>query len=372
LVSFSTQSGTKAEDDVNGGDHSPYAIALSENLKNNRDIRLVMGSIRTRVYGLTSSQQYPVEKNMLDGKDYCLSGFCQTQEVKVIEKIVYRDRVESLTPPPPPSFQSPEMVRIKAGSFTMGSDSGDKDEKPPHKVTINYDFELSKYEVSVEEFRAFVNDTGYQTEAQKGDGCYVYDNKKWGKKSDANWKNPYFKQSDSHPVVCVSWNDAKAYAQWLSQKSGKNYRLPTEAEWEYAARAGSHTKWSFGESESSLCSHANIADKTAKKKYQSWTIAECNDGHVYTAPKGSFRANAFGLHDMHGNVWEWCEDWYTDSYNTTPRDGSANTTKDKNKKVLRGGSWGNFPINTRSAIRYRSFPAIRYYDIGFRLQRTLP
>ena len=356
LVSFSTQAGAIAKDDVDGSRYGPYALALSRNLNQKKDIRRLMGSVQTEVAQMTGDEQFPVEVSQLGGEKYCLANCNATP------------------PPPPPAFKTPQMVHIRAGSFTMGSNNGDNDEKPPHKVSINYDFELSKYEVSVGEFRAFVNDTGYQTEAQKGDGCYVDKTGKgdWGYKSDANWKNPYFKQSDSHPVVCVSWNDAKAYAKWLSQKSGKNYRLPTEAEWEYAARAGSNTKWSFGENESSLCSYANIADQTAKKKYQSWTIAECNDGYVYTAPKGSFRANAFGLHDMHGNVWEWCEDWYADSYNTTPKDGRANTTKDKNKKVLRGGSWVNNPFYTRSAVRFWNFPSNRYYNLGFRLQRTLP
>ena len=266
------------------------------------------------------------------------------------------------------SFPTPKMVHISKGSFTMGSNNGDSDEKPPHRVTINYDFEIGKYEVSVGEFRAFVNDTGYETEAQKGDGCYVYNGTKWAKDANSNWKNLGFPQNENHPVACVSWNDSKAYTKWLSGKTGQNYRLPTEAEWEFVARAGSQTKWSFGDNKSDLKNYGNIADSSTNFSWkESWS-----DGYKNTAPIGSFRANQKGVNDMHGNVWEWCEDWYLDGYNSTPKDGSANHSQNKNKKVLRGGSWFNLAHNARSSIRSRSIPAYRYYSVGFRLQRTLP
>ena len=142
-----------------------------------------------------------------------------------------------------------EMVNVPGGCFQMGDNfvDGDGDEKPVHEACAN-DFAIGKYEVTVGQFRSFVNATGYSTEAEKGDGCYVRTGRKWGKNASSNWKNPGFSQEDTHPVACVSWNDATAYSRWLSGQSGRSYRLPTEAEWEYAARSGGkREKYSGGD-----------------------------------------------------------------------------------------------------------------------------
>ncbi len=253
-------------------------------------------------------------------------------------------------------YIKPALIHISAGSYTMGSNDGGSNEKPPHQVTIDYDFEIGKYEVSVEEFKKFVNDTNYKTDAHKGNGCYVYTNGSWDKKSDTNWKNAYITQDDKHPVVCVSWNDAQAYTKWLSQKTGDTYRLPTEAEWEYIARAGTTSKWSFGDDESQLTNYA-------------W-YTKNNDNQTH--PVGTKNPNPWGLYDIHGNVWEWCEDWYTDNYQNTPRDGSANTKGKKGYRVLRGGSWSNYDDVSRSSNRSRFIPTFSGISVGFRLQRTLP
>ncbi|NEW60210.1 SUMF1/EgtB/PvdO family nonheme iron enzyme, partial [Sulfurovum sp. bin170] len=248
-------------------------------------------------------------------------------------------------------FQEPEMVKIEKGSFHMGSRS----------VDIDYDFEIGKYEVSVGEFRKFINETNYKTDAQKGDGCYIdkSGNGDWGYKDDTNWENPNFPQTDSQPVVCVSWNDAKAYTRWLSKKISKHYRLPTEAEWEFVARAGTKSKWSFGDSKKYLLDYANIADNSTDISWrENW-----NDGYRYTAPTGSFRANQWGVHDMYGNVWEWCEDWYLESYS------SPKTNVDR--KVFRGGSWHNDSEYTHSSNRHKGYPTGRDYNSGFRVVRTL-
>jgi len=249
-----------------------------------------------------------------------------------------------------------EAIIPKSKRFKMGSKNGRDNEKPVHEVIINYDFEIAKYPVTVGEFRLFIEDTNYKTEAQKGDGAYVWDGKDWNKKKDAYWDNPYFEQTDEHPVVCVNWNDAKEYCIWLSEKTGENYRLPTEAEWEYAARAGTATKWSFGDDEKELKEYAWYDENSGNK----------------THPVGDRKPNPWGLYDMHGNVWEWCEDDYVDNYKNTSKDGSANQDYKEDKKVLRGGSWSSSAGVTRSAARSGGFPVFRINIVGFRLLRTLP
>jgi formylglycine-generating enzyme required for sulfatase activity len=178
-------------------------------------------------------------------------------------------------------------------------------------------------------------------------------------------------------VVCVSWNDAQAYLAWLNEKSpGKGFRLPSEAEWEYAARAGQGaTRYPWGDdlSYSMICDFANGMDTTGKAQVPgvTWTAASCSDGHAYTAPAGSLKANAFGLHDMHGNVWEWVQDVWRENYQGAPSDGSAWLTGgDQARRVLRGGAWNYYPRDLRSANRFRFAPDFRYINAGMRIART--
>jgi formylglycine-generating enzyme required for sulfatase activity len=270
----------------------------------------------------------------------------------------------------------PEMVVIPAGSFQMGSPTGeqgrDPDEGPVHDVRIAQ-LALGKREVSVGEFRAFVDATGYRTEAEKGQGCWVWDGAKWAYDAKRSWRAPGFPQGDDHPVVCVSWNDAREYLKWLSAKAKQSYRLPSEAEWEYAARAGTTTARFWGERSDQACAFANVADKSFKSKYPDyrWPIHECDDRHVYTAPGATFKANAFGLLDMLGNVWEWTEDCYSDSYKGAPTDGSAWTKGDCGRRVWRGGSWVDGPAGVRSADRGGDGTGGRGDGVGFRPARTL-
>ena len=169
---------------------------------------------------------------------------------------------------------------------------------------------------------------------------------------------------DNCPAIGVSWHNAKAYTKWLSQKTGNNYRLLTEAEWEFVARAGTETKWSFGDSKSDLKKYAWYDEN-------SYILGKSHNDYG-THQVGTKKSNQWGVYDMHGNVWEWCEDWYLDSYNSTPKDGSANQSQKDNYRVLHGGSWSSNANLTRSANRSRFNPAYHYYFIGFRLQRTLP
>ena len=269
----------------------------------------------------------------------------------------------------------PEMVWIPAGSFRMGDiqGGGDDDEKPVHRVSVKR-FAMGRYEVTVGEFRQFVNATGYKTEAEKDKGCYTYGDD-WGYKKDANWRNPYFSQNNNQPVVCVSWNDATTYVEWLSQQTGKTYRLPTEAEWEYTARAKTTTSRYWGNNPDDACRYANIHDNTSiKEKGYSWEHHhKCTDGYVKTAPVGKFRANGFGLYDTIGNVWEWVADGWHKDYTNAPNDGGIwEKDADKGRRVLlRGGSWDNFPSNARAAVRLRNYPDVCVFFLGFRVFRRV-
>jgi formylglycine-generating enzyme required for sulfatase activity len=204
-----------------------------------------------------------------------------------------------------------------------------------------------------------------------GDGCFAWTGQKVEKDLSKSWRNPSYPQNDRHPVACVSWDDAKVYTAWLSRKTGKSYRLATEAEWEYAARAGTSTARHWGDDGNQGCGYANVAAQKTKFLASPWALANCNDGHTYTAPVGSFRTNAFGLHDTIGNVWEWTEDCWNDNYNGAPTDGSSWQTGDCQIRVLRGASWASFPSDARSASRNRYDTVNRNFDFGFRVARDL-
>ena len=266
-----------------------------------------------------------------------------------------------------------EMMEIPAGSFQMGSNDGDDDEQPVHGVSLPA-YSIGKFEVTVGQFRRFVEASAYRTDAEQNTGenagCYAYQGgNDFAWQAGASWRNPGYEQSDNHPVVCVSWNDTHAYIDWLNRETGGNYRLPSEAEWEYAVRAGSTTQYYFGNSGSSLCKFGNIADVSAKQRFNTWSVASCEDGAVFTAEVGRYKANAFGLHDMSGNVWEWTEDCWNNSYNGAPVNGSAWNSGDCSKRVLRGGSWLNVAPWPRSANRSLSPSDYRDLNIGFRLAK---
>ena len=232
---------------------------------------------------------------------------------------------------------APEMVVVPAGEFWMGSKDGEgfDSERPRHKVTISQAFAVGKYPVTFAEWDAY---------AAGGLGGILGFGKRHSP-SDRGWGR------DRRPVINVSWDNAKAYIKWLSDKTGQPYRLLSEAEWEYACRAGSETAYSFGDNESDLGRHAWYSSNSGGK----------------THPVGEKAANGFGLHDMHGNVWEWCEDPWHGNYNGAPDDGSAWTTGGSGIRVLRGGSWGNDPQYLRAARRGIYSPGNRYYGIGFRV-----
>ena len=266
----------------------------------------------------------------------------------------------------------PEMVVVPASSFTMGAPASEEDrnkwEGPQHRVRISQPFAVGKYEVKRGEFERFVAATGHSM----GNSCSTFDD---GDRSDRDWRNPGYRQDSGHPAVCVSWDDARAYVSWLSRKTGHRYRLLNEAEWEYATRAGSGAARYWGNDEAGQCRHANGADSALLRNRSGASgrrPATCNDGYVHTSPAGSFPSNAFGLHDMLGNVWEWVEDCEHRSYSGAPSDGSAWTAGGNcSRRVWRGGSWWEGPWGLRSATRTWGLTGIRLDRLGFRVSRTL-
>ena len=267
--------------------------------------------------------------------------------------------------------ECPEMAVLPAGSYRMGSPSYEQgrqdNEGPVHDVTFGAPFAIGVYEVTVAEFGRFADETGYSA----GSSCWTFEGGKYEERTGRGWRNPGFGQSGGHPAACVNWNDAQAYAAWLSRRTGEDYRLPSESEWEYAARAGTATSRYWGEGESGQCGHANGADASLKERYSQWPTSSCRDGHAHTAPGGSFTANGWGLHDMLGNVWEWTEDCSNGSYAGAPADGSAWEYGDCAKRVFRGGSWGDGPSVLRAAYRFGGTAGVRNSSFGFRVARTL-
>ena len=266
------------------------------------------------------------------------------------------------------------MVDIPGGEFRMGDQAGDGDanERPVHTVRVK-PFRLGKYEVTVGQFRAFVAASGYQTEAERNvrwQGCVTIDpaSGKGRYHAGTAWSAPGFEQSSTHPVTCVSWNDAQAFIDWLNRESGLRFRLPTEAEWEYAARAGTGTRYPWGDDANAGCAHANGADQTlGPDEIFFLSRMECSDGHFWPAPVGSYRANGLGLHDLNGNVYEWTADCWNKNYKRAPADGSAWTSGDCSRRVLRGGAWPFPPVLLRVSHRSRTRTAVRTDNLGFRL-----
>ena len=285
----------------------------------------------------------------------------------------------------PGSDLAPTLVVLPPGRFWMGSPAGetgrDADEGPRHWVTLPRPFALGRCEVTVGQFRRFVEATGYRTQAEQpgAQGCKVWDGVKqaWQPTPGRYWRDPGFAQGDSHPVTCVSHADAEAYLAWLSSRTGAVYRLPTEAEWEYAVRAGSETAnyWGDDPQGQTQCAYANGAGLETKViGAADWAYAACRDDFVYTAPVASLRPNAFHLYDLSGNVWEWTADCWHDSYTGAPADGSAwqeTGGGDCGRRVVRGGSWFYIPRDLRSADRGRDTPDEADVNLGFRVARAL-
>ena len=261
----------------------------------------------------------------------------------------------------------PALTVLPTGRFEQGTAAADGSafEKPPHWVMIAHPIALSTNAVTVDEFRAFVAATGRDMQ-----GCDTYDGA-WRHHAENNWESPGFAQTGSHPVTCASWNDAKAYAAWLSAKTGHRYRLPSASEWEYAARAGGAAAQPWSEDGSGACASANVADQSAARRYPGWSVFACNDGYVQTSPVASFKANSFGLNDMLGNVFQWTEDCWNADYKGAPIDGSARMDGNCAERELRGGSWFSTPAYVRANYRNHFGADYRTSSAGIRVARDV-
>lgn len=273
----------------------------------------------------------------------------------------------------------PEMIVLPAGGFTIGSppdESGrGSDEGPQAEVRIPGPFALSKFEVTRGQYEAFIAATGHPI----GGDCITDRRERgdWQPDAATTLRDPGYAQADDHPVVCVSWNDAAAYVAWLNRTTPGGYRLPTEAEWEYAARAGTQSAYPWEGGREAACRHMNGTDLTFRGKYPEIRIlpegenSDCDDGALNTAPIGSYLANGFGLHDMSGNVAEWTQDCESPDYSALPRDGSA-VGGSCARRMVRGGSWGTYMRQLRVAERLRYADEARDDSIGIRLAMSLP
>jgi formylglycine-generating enzyme required for sulfatase activity len=270
-----------------------------------------------------------------------------------------------------------ELVRIPKGTFQMGSPVSDKDaigaEKPQHEAELTQDFYLGKTEVTVGQFKRFVTVSGYRTEAEEGGGAYGWDEEKGEDRKDKafNWRNPGFEQNDRHPVVCVSYRDAERFCAWVEEQTGVKVGLPTEAQFEYACRGGTSTRFFTGDDPESLKGYANIADAAAKRKFAHWTrTAAFDDGAVFTAPVASYKPNPFGLYDITGNAYEWCADWYSEKTYTANKRTDPTGPAEGSFRVVRGGCWSAGAVYGRAAPRGWNEPDDRRFDMGFRVCRV--
>lgn len=435
LVAFSARDGQEAQDGPRGG-NGPYASALRRRMtEGGTEIGLLFRRVRDDVLAATRNKQEPWTYSNLGGQELYLAptspgatpappgaevvqlAFWQSiqssrdvadfeaylrryprgQFAELAQNQIARLRQppsgqQAVLPQPVPApvirgfpvrvgqaFRDegcpggcPEMVVIPAGRFTMGSPAGEPgryaDEGPQRHVTLRTTLAVGKYHVTVGEYRAFVQATG----RADGESCLVWD-RELRLRPGRNWRNAGFPQTDRDPVVCVSWEDALAYAAWVSQQSRQRYRLLTEAEWEYAARAETTARWWWGDDAEGPCGVVNGADRRTRQQVlgtSHWTFVPCDDGFAYTAPVGRFVANRFGLHDMAGNAWQWVLDCYRGSYVGAPMDASTPVEMDNcTRHAQRGGSWGSSVRDLRSASRDSNAPGARSYIVGFRIGR---
>ncbi len=284
-------------------------------------------------------------------------------------------------PKPPPEKMPTEITNsigmklnlIPPGKFLMGSpkdEQGREDnEGPQHEVEITRPIYMGIYPVTRGQFAEFAKDAGYKTEAEtdgKGGGAGFNEaNHHFEKKPAYSWRNPGFAQTDQYPVVNVTWNDAVKFCEWLSRKEGKTYELPTEAEWEYACRAGTTTRFWCGDADASLKGNANVYDASAKAAWGPSVSVPWDDGYPFTSPVGTFAANPWGLYDMGGNVWQWCADVYAPYREGPIKDPIGKDSG--NRRILRGGSYNDGPRICRAAFRSPNDPGLINLDNGFRV-----
>lgn len=269
----------------------------------------------------------------------------------------------------------PQMVWLPTGSFIMGSSDGAPNENPPHTVNIAYPLAVATTEITRAQFAAFAKDTQIDTDGKcERKTTDIFDALRGqGNAIGQNWREPGFKQGDTEPAVCVNWDVAVEYARWLSERTGMTYRLLSEAEWEYAARAGSRTRWFWGDTLDRQCDFANGADLSLKKA-DNWkrdsVVTPCTDGYVSLAPVASFQPNAFGLYDMIGNAWEWIQDCQHENYIGAPDNGEAWNGTPYCQRMLRGGDFASKGNELRPSQRKAEWYGYAANFVGLRVARS--
>ncbi len=273
----------------------------------------------------------------------------------------------------------PELVAIPPGSFVMGSTDGETSragmrpdraahEKPRVPVNIAYPFAIGRYELTVAEFRVFADATGFEET-----GCFELRGEQWGFNSEANWSHPGFPVSDQHPAVCLNSYDFQAYLDWLSERTGAQYRFPTEAEWEYVARSGIAEVRIWAREDEAACEFQNGADLQYRQTFtENWETFECDDGFAVTAPVAQYQSNNLGMYDVFGNVAELTADCFATSHQDSPTDGAARVTEPCQNRVFKGGSWAGEPGYFRPAVRVAATPIVRGTGFGLRVLREIP
>jgi len=280
---------------------------------------------------------------------------------------------------PPGEFRmgSPESPEQSAPLSRKTGEQNSKlkrfaDEHPQHRRRISKAFFLSTDEVTRGQFRKFIEDSDYKpvVEWDSRNGGWGFDGSGIRERNEFNWRETGFEQTDEHPVANVSWTDATKFCEWLSRKEHRRYRLPSETEWEYACRAGTEGQFQCGDDPEELAKIANVPDADLRSRIEVPESIKTHDGFVFTAPVGSFPPNSFGLHDMHGNVFEWCQDWYSPTSYSHPSI-PAEPQSSGYRRVNRGGSWLYSPSHCRSASRDYGHDRLYYSSLGFRVARDL-
>lgn len=382
FIAYSTAPGETAADGK--GKNSPYTAALAKAMQTpGIAIEETFRNARVEVLNQTGEQQVPWESSSLTGAFYFRTGVAK---VAAAEAGVAAPAVP--TPAAPASAATslpsgvkagdvikdcpacPELVALPGGTFLMGAAEDEVDatgaEYPQVEIAVP-PFAIGRFEVTRGEFAAFIEASDYRASGR----C-------WGQLSsgkydfvDGNdWRDPGFEQSDRDPVVCVSADDALAYVKWLSKLSGKVFRLPSEAEWENAARAGSAGATPWGEDETAACANSNIADEAAARHFKGWKTVDCDDNYVFTAPVGSFAANPYGLFDLLGNVKEWVADCWNDDLEGIGPTAKARRSGNCDMRAVRGSAWDGLPSHNRSAYREGNNRGTAYFNYGFRVARS--
>lgn len=382
LVAFATAPGAEAADGT--GANSPFTTALLKHLPTpGLEINVMLTRVRVDVREATGGEQIPWTSSSLAREVYLAGlrkpralppGFVQVVGRYPEPRAVFKD-----------CAGCPEMVVVPAGKYLRGSSNQEREwvlkqggtldetqnEQPRREVTIDRPLAFGRTEVTRALYARFIA-ANPGREPRKG--CTVLKGGRWTWDEARSWRDPGFAQGDDEPVVCVSWQDAMPFIIWLNGQAGSDaYRLPTEAEWEHAARGGTRTWRWWGDDADNMagCSFANVADEAAKDVQGLLQRFGCRDDASFTAKAGAKRANAFGLLDVLGNVWEWTQDCYKPGYDGVPVDGAAHSPAACADRVLRGASWTSYPKDLRAAERGWRSPAARYANVGFRVARVI-